>query len=79
MVNYGRTYRELAGYMWTKSGQNKKSPRSWEDSSGAVGWRSSSFAGRIYANVLTFRFLSLVLIFRSQRLRYRRYIFYLVI
>ena len=43
MVKYSRTYRELAGYMWTKSGQNKKSPRPWEDSSGAVGWRFEQF------------------------------------
>jgi len=80
MVIYGRTYRELKLHICPKSVQIKKSPRSREDSSGAVGlalW--AKVTGRIYANVLTFRFLASILIFHSQRLHCRRYIFYLVV
>jgi len=79
MVKYGRTYRELAEYMWTKSGQIKKPPTlgGIVGGSGLALW--AVLAGRMYANVLTFRFLALAVVFQLQPFHYIDCRFYLVI
>ena len=70
MVKYGRTYRELERLSWEKSGKIKKAPDLGRIYQGQwVGVRAV-LAGRMYANVLTFRFLALAVVFQLQPFHY---------
>ena len=70
MVNYGRTYRELKLHICPKSVQIKKAPDLGRIRQGQwVGVRAV-LAGRMYANVLTFHFLALAVVFRLQPFHY---------